>query len=323
MKTEIKIIATPQDAGQRLDKFLAQSSDMSRTRIANLINSGDVWCNAEIITDISQKVKADDEYVIKVPELSSLEVQKTNIPLDIVYEDKDIIVINKPAGLVVHPAAGHASDTLVNALLYHCDDLSGIGGVERPGIVHRLDKDTSGLMIVAKNDNAHIKLSEQFANHEIEKIYMAIVYGTFKPLSGTIKGNIGRSPKNRQKMAVVQGSGKPAITHYKTLEVYCDGSISLVECGLETGRTHQIRVHLSQNGHSLIGDTLYGGGNKSLKSYLSKEERDAINGFARQALHAHKLTFIHPASGEELSFTAELPKDMHSLLSALGTNILA
>ncbi len=312
---KIKIKPEQKDIGTRVDKFLSTSSDISRTRIAALINQGNIFIGEEKITDISSKVK-DEEYIITIPENIPLDVQKSDIPLDIIYEDSEIIVINKPAGLVVHPAAGHSDDTLVNALLFHCHDLSGIGGVERPGIVHRLDKDTSGLMVVAKTDNAHINLSEQFANHEVEKLYKAVVYGTFKPLSGTIKGSIGRSPKNRQKMAIVP-NGKSATTHYKTIDSYFDGVISLVECDLETGRTHQIRVHLSQNGHSLVGDSLYGGGNKTLKSTLPQDVRDAINNFKRQALHAYKLSFTHPTNCEKLSFEIPLSDDINQLINIL------
>ena len=236
-------------------------------------------------------------------------MERRHIPLDILYEDDDLLVVNKPAGLVVHPGAGNPRGTLVNALLAHCkDSLSGIGGVKRPGIVHRIDKDTSGILVVAKNDFTHTRLSEQFAEHTIERIYQAFVWGYVQKTTGVVVGDIGRSPHNRQKMAIV-AHGKKATTHYERVAVFGKGVASHIQCILETGRTHQIRVHMSSIGHSLIGDPIYGN--------IPRTAPDFAKYFPRQALHAGFLGFTHPRTGERLSFEAPLPADMQELLEQL------
>lgn len=304
--------------GLRIDKFLALSfPELSRTQIQRLIKDGNVTCDDDIIADSSFKVRIDDSYQVFVPEAVEADPEPENIPLDIVFEDEDIIVVNKPAGMTVHPAPGALSGTLVNALLYHCQDsLSGIGGVKRPGIVHRIDKDTSGLLVVAKNDVAHRFLSEQFFNHSIERTYYAIVYGVPTPMVGKIEGNIGRSPYDRKKMAVLANGGKHAVTHYKVIETY-NGIASMVQCNLETGRTHQIRVHLSSLGCNLIGDQVYVKAKKTSIKCLNLEAKNYINTFPRQALHAATLGFIHPRSKKFVSFTSSFPDDFSSLLTVL------
>lgn len=307
----------PTEENLRLDKYLVHKlPDLSRSRIQRLIANGYVMLDDTVLTDNSRKVKKSDAYVITVPPAEEAEPAAEAIDLDIIYEDEDLLVVNKPAGMTVHPAAGAYHGTLVNALLYHCADcLSGIGGVKRPGIVHRIDKETSGLLVVAKNDLAHQRLSEQFAEHSIERTYFAIVYGVPNPLCGTIEGNIGRSPYDRKKMAIVSCGGKTAITHYKTIQIF-GRSAALVQCNLETGRTHQIRVHLSSIGHALIGDKVYVKNKKSEQAVFEKL-KCCINSFPRQALHAKSLGFIHPRTGEQMSFNSELPEDMQTLLEQL------
>lgn len=292
----------PSDKGKRLDKYLSDCfPDISRNRLRALIEQGCV----EQTTDASLKMKEGMFFTLHLPEAKEAAPQPENIPLDILYEDRDIIVINKPAGMVVHPAAGVQDGTLVNALLAHCQgSLSGIGGVKRPGIVHRIDKETSGILVAAKNDTAHQKLSEQFAVHSIQRTYQAFVWGRLLPLEGTIEGPIGRSTQDRQKMAIVP-NGKPAVTHYKTKEVFKDGLASFMEFRLETGRTHQIRVHMSAKKHSLIGDKLYGQTFKNAPSFLRT--------FPRQALHAFSLGFLHPISQKPLYFETPMPQDMQEL----------
>ena len=297
---------------QRLDAALAEIvKDLSRERIKALIADGQLCVAGTVVTDPAAKKYAGKPFELTVPAPRDGPAQPQDIPLDIVYEDHHLIVVNKPAGMVVHPAAGHPDGTLVNALLHHCKgQLSGIGGVMRPGIVHRIDKDTSGLMVAAKTDEAHQGLSKLFATHDIERRYLAIVNGRPHPLNGTIEGNIGRSPVNRKKMAVVgEGRGKPAITHYRTLEPL--NGATLVECTLETGRTHQVRVHMSQKGYSLVGDPLYGVRRKSALS-----GRKDIR-FGRQALHAASLGFAHPVSKDILMFSIDMPEDMQVLLMKL------
>ena len=304
--------------GLRIDKFLAQSfPDMSRSQIQRLIKLGNISCEDNIIVDSSFKVRTDDVYQIFVPEAVEADPQPQDIPIEIVYEDEDLVIVNKPAGMTVHPAPGAPDGTLVNALLFHCrDKLSGVGGVKRPGIVHRIDKDTSGLLVVAKNDMAHRGLSEQFFEHSIERTYFAAVYGLMNPLSGRIEANIARSPYDRKKMAVVANGGKRAVTNYKTLETY-KGIASLVQCNLETGRTHQIRVHLSSQGCNLIGDQTYVKAKKTSIKGMDENSKNFINNFPRQALHAASLGFIHPRSGEFMSFNSSLPKDFSDLLDVL------
>lgn len=302
----------------RIDKFLALClPDMSRARIQRLIEGGNVVLDEIVIADNSHKVKVGDCYQITIPPAKEANPEPEDIALDIVYEDEDVVVVNKPAGMTVHPAAGAYSGTLVNALLYHCrDNLSGIGGVKRPGIVHRIDKETSGLLVVAKNDAAHKFLSEQFAEHSVERTYFAVVYGVPNPLNGKIVANIGRSNTDRKKMAIVENRGKVAITNYKTVQVY-KKTASLVQCNLETGRTHQIRVHMSSIGNALIGDKVYVKNHKSsipapteIKNYLSD--------FPRQALHAKTLGFIHPKSKKFMQFDTDIPQDMAQLILKLS-----
>ena len=296
--------------GIRLDKALAiLVPELSRTRIKALILGDNVQLNDVIVTDPSQKVSQSQSITIEVPPILDANPVAQDIPLDILYEDNDVIVINKPAGMVVHPAPGNSSNTLVNALLGHCkDSLSGIGGVKRPGIVHRLDKDTSGLMVVAKNDHAHKMLSSQFADRSLSRVYYAIVWGLPSPTSGTIEGNIGRSPNNRQKMAMVAYGGRTAVTHYRVVQPF-GVEASLVECTLETGRTHQIRVHMTSINHAIIGDTTYG-----THRARYKDIKSVIH---RQALHAKRIKFIHPTTNKLMEFESDLPEDMLQLIDYL------
>ena len=294
----------------RLDKALAQATGLSRERVKGLIAAGKVAIGGSAATSPSAKVAAGTAYAIDLPPPEPLDVEAQAIPLDIVYEDRHLLVVNKPAGMVVHPAAGNRDGTLVNALLHHCrGDLSGINGVARPGIVHRIDKDTSGLLVVARTDAAHEGLAAQFAAHTIDRRYLAICGGHPRPASGTIATRLGRSDANRKKMAVLApGSkrGKHAVTHYRTIELL--SGCALIECRLETGRTHQVRVHCASIGHALLGDPQYGSDPKGLRPVLKRI------GFARQALHAATLGFTHPATGERVDFAAELPADMAELI---------
>ena len=321
MNNEEMIFSTPEAAvenkNQRLDKFLAQKlPDFSRSQLQRLLSEGNVLLDDIIVSDNSHKVKVGDVYQVIVPPAVEAEPVPEDIPLNVVYEDDDILVVNKPAGMTVHPAAGVSRGTLVNALLYHChSSLSGIGGVRRPGIVHRIDRETSGLLVVAKNDFAHRFLSEQFAEHSIERTYLAIVYGVPNPLDGRIVGNIGRSPVDRKKMALVASGGKSAVTNYKTLKVFKNAA-SLVQCNLETGRTHQIRVHLTSVGNALIGDKVYVKNHKTAVS-LPQNLKNYVNSFPRQALHAKSLGFIHPQSKKFMQFDSEPPDDMEELLHKL------
>jgi 23S rRNA pseudouridine1911/1915/1917 synthase len=284
---------TPAHAGERFDRFVAaQLPELSRSRVQALIRSGDILLNGASAR-LSESLRVDDLVTARIPDSAPLaELQAEDIPLAVLHEDSDLIVIDKPAGLVVHPGAGNATGTLVQALLHHCTDLSGIGGVERPGIVHRLDKETSGCLVVAKNDLAHQSLAAQFAGRTVEKTYLAIVEGTLRRGSGVVDAAIGRHRSNRQKMAVdATGKGREAVTHYRVLAA-ADG-LSLVECQPKTGRTHQIRVHLKHLGHPLAGDPVYG----------------RRGHFERHLLHAWKLAFDHPRSGERLTFTSPVPAD--------------
>lgn len=306
------------DKNSRLDKFLVKNMpNFSRAQLQRLISEGNVLLEDVVVSDNSHKVNAGDIYQIIVPPAVEAEPLPENIPLDIVYEDEDLLVVNKPAGMTVHPAAGVSRGTLVNALLFHCkDSLSGIGGVKRPGIVHRIDRETSGLLVVAKNDNAHRFLSDQFAEHSIERTYWAVVYGIPNPLEGRIEGNIGRSPFDRKKMAIVENGGKRAVTNYKTLKKFKNAT-ALVQCNLETGRTHQIRVHLTSVGNALIGDKVYVKSHKTAVP-LSQELKNYINNFPRQALHAKSLGFIHPRLKKYIHFDSELPFDMAELIEKLS-----
>lgn len=303
--------------GKRIDKFLSDCfSDISRSQIQKLIETGMVTCDDNTIGSNSFKVREGDVYCLEVPPAEDPEPIAQDIPLDIIYEDEDIVVVNKPAGMTVHPAPGAPDKTLVNALLFHCKDLSGIGGVKRPGIVHRIDKETSGILVVAKNDMAHQNLCLQFAEHSIDRTYFAVVYGVPTPLSGKIDADIGRSPYDRKKMAVLQRGGKHAVTHYHTTDVF-GGVASLVRCNLETGRTHQIRVHLTRLGCGLLGDKVYGKAKKISSKTADSEEIDFINNFSRQALHAKTLGFEHPRTKQKMVFNSEFPKDFEKLLDCL------
>ena len=309
-------------AGLRLDKALAVLvPDISRSRLKALILGGNVALGARTLTDVSHAVRAGDRLTLNVPEAISPIPQGQEIPLDIVYEDEHLIVIDKPVGLVVHPAPGNPDRTLVNALIAHCgESLSGIGGVKRPGIVHRIDKDTSGLMVVAKTDEAHAGLSAAFAAHAIERAYLAVVWGVPQPPSGEIEGAIGRDPRNRKKMAVVTRGGKSALTRYETIKRF-GAAAALVECRLATGRTHQIRVHMTQIGHPLVGDTLYGRSRKRRLSGISDKAAEALRTFPRQALHARLIGFEHPVTGRHLKFESELPSDIQGLVDTLRGGI--
>ena len=295
------IFAADKD-GERLDVFLVrQQPELSRAHVQKIIASGDVLVDGRG-RKANFKLKAGSSVSFNLPEASPIEVKPEDIPLDILYEDEDIIVVNKARGMVVHPAAGVNSGTLVNALLFHCHDLSGINGEIRPGIVHRLDKDTPGVMVAAKNDKAHLNLAEQIGMKTAHRSYLAVVHGNIKEEAGIIKGDIGRHPTDRKRMAIVQENGKPAVTRFRVLERF--GDYTLVECRLETGRTHQIRVHLTSIGHPLVNDPKYG----RCKSPF---------GIKGQALHSRKLTLKHPATGAEMIFEAPLPEDMEKILAAL------
>jgi 23S rRNA pseudouridine1911/1915/1917 synthase len=304
------IISGTLAGGERLDKALAEASGLSRERVKALLGEGRVLLDGKAATQPSLKPDAGTAFAITVPAITPDEAQAEDIPLNVVFEDADLIVIDKPAGLVVHPAAGNYDGTLVNALLHHCrGQLSGIGGVARPGIVHRIDKDTSGLLVAAKTDKAHEGLARQFADHSIERVYLAVVAGLPIPPAGTVRGHIGRSDHDRKKMTVLHElnkRGKHAVTHYKVLEKL-DAS-ALVECRLETGRTHQVRVHMASIGHPLLGDPAYGRTPARLRPRLH-----ALH-FARQALHAAVLGFVHPVTGAALRFESTLPADMAGLL---------
>ncbi|MCB8822322.1 RluA family pseudouridine synthase [Microvirga rosea] len=310
---------------ERLDRVLARlATDLSRSRLQALIRDGQVEIDGAPALDPSRKIPGGVRIALTVPPAVPPEPQGEAIALVIVYEDEDLIVIDKPAGLVVHPAAGHDSGTLVNALIAHCgESLSGIGGVKRPGIVHRLDKDTSGLLVVAKNDRAHQGLAEQFADHgrtgPLERAYLAMVWGVPTRQHGTVEAALARSTHNREKIAVVpEERGRYAITHYELIEPLPASAplASLVRCVLETGRTHQIRVHMAHLGHPLLGDSLYGSGFKTKANRLSEPQQLSLKALDRQALHAAVLGFEHPGTGEFLRFESPLPADMEALLGS-------
>lgn len=313
-----KIIVSDEFAGERLDKFLtSQMPDMSRSRIQSLIADGQVTNEqGKSITSAKHKVVGDEVFLINIPEPQKLLLNPEAIDLEILFEDDHLIVINKQYGLAVHPAPGQWTGTLVHGLLHHCGkSLSGINGVERPGIVHRLDKDTSGVMVIAKDDVTHRGLAEQFEQRTLTREYLALCYGFIQPSEGEIEGNIGRNPKDRKKMAVVDDmQGKPAVTLYSTEKRFATDA-SLIRCTLRTGRTHQIRVHLSHLGHGIIGDPVYGKF-KQLKNY-SPEVNAHIRSIKRQMLHAAVLGFIHPITNEELYFETDVPADFQELLNLL------
>jgi len=325
--TPKEVIVADTESGGRLDRVLAsQIAELSRSRLKALILAGKVTVGGGTILDPGHHVNAGDLIIVDVPPPEAAEPAGEAIPLDIVFEDDSIIIIEKPKGLVVHPAAGHQTGTLVNALIAHCgDSLSGIGGVRRPGIVHRLDKDTTGLLIVAKNDRAHASLAAQFADHgrtgPLERAYLAFVWGVPDRPRGTIDKPLGRHPHARDKMAI-RADGREAITHWEVLETFNDSEgkpvASLLECRLETGRTHQIRVHLASIGHPLLGDEVYGPGFKTKAALLDKKAKSALEGLGRQALHAYLLAVTHPVSGEFLEFQSELPSDLTRLQNALA-----
>jgi 23S rRNA pseudouridine1911/1915/1917 synthase len=318
---EHRVTALTADSGTRLDRLLAQHlPQLSRSRAKALIEAGQVSAGGATISDPSHRVKPGQTFAIIVPELRPAKPQGQVIALDIVYEDSDLIVVNKPAGMVVHPAPGNPDRTLVNALIAHCgSSLSGIGGELRPGIVHRIDKDTSGLIVAAKNDSAHRTLSAAFAAHDIERAYQAIVWGVPTPPAGEISGSIGRHPTHRKRMAIVAGGGKPALTRYR-VQRRLGAAASLVECRLATGRTHQIRVHMAAIGHPVIGDTVYGGMKPGPSIVPSGWNREAARGFGRQALHAFRLGIRHPRSLESMRWEVDLPKDMKMLIRFLEGN---
>jgi len=324
------VTAGPDDAGRRLDQFLAGAlgEAVSRSRVKVLIETGQVTLNGAVVREPKRRIAEGDVASIDVPPPTEAEPRAEAIALSILYEDDDLIVIDKPAGMVVHPGAGNPSGTLVNALLHHCGDtLSGIGGVRRPGIVHRLDKDTSGVMVVAKTDAAHRGLSAQFADHgrtgPMRRSYRALVWGAPDRARGTVETFLGRSGGDRTKQAVVsqsQPDARHAVTHYAVRERFGPAGkpvASLVECTLETGRTHQIRVHMAHLGHPLVGDAVYGGGFASKSRTLPEPVRAAIDVLGRQALHAATLVFVHPATGDVMTFEAPLPADMADLITLL------
>jgi 23S rRNA pseudouridine1911/1915/1917 synthase len=332
------LIVSADSIGLRLDLWLTEqlAPDFSRNRIKGLIEDGAVMRNGKTANLPKQKLQLGDIISLIVPEAAPAEPEGEAIDLDILHEDDDIIVINKPAGLVVHPGAGNWTGTLVNALIHHCGEtLSGIGGVKRPGIVHRLDKDTSGVMVTAKNDHAHKYLSNAFADHgetaDLERAYLALVWGTPPRQTGTIEAHLGRSTKDRMKQAVVpegREDARHAVTHFTVIERFGlkpDGTAmaSLVECRLETGRTHQIRVHMAHIGHPLIGDQDYGMAFKTKVNKLPEPLAETVRNFPRQALHAYLLAFAHPTSDDHMEFETELPQDMEELVEAFRTAALA
>lgn len=333
------LVAVAANGGGRLDRVLADALPaLSRSRLKALIEAGHVALaapgqgaptttapdqGATTITEPAYRVKPGQSFAIFVPEAEPARPPGEAIALDVVYEDADLVVIDKPAGLVVHPAPGNARGTLVNALIAHCgESLSGIGGERRPGIVHRLDKDTSGLMVIAKNDRTHRDLAAQFKARSIERAYLALVWGRPAPATGDIAGNIGRSPRNRQKMAVLARGGRPALTRYRT-NAALGPAASLVECRLATGRTHQIRVHMAHRGHPVIGDTRYGGGMTPARRHLVGEAAaEAVRTLGRQALHATVIGFRHPGRGETMAFSRPLPADLEAVSALLRDSCL-
>ena len=329
--------AEASDAGERLDRWLSGWTELSRARIRTLVEHGEVRADGDIVRKVTAKVREGVEYAVHVPPPVDDTPQPQDIPLAVLFEDEHLIVLDKPSGLVVHPAPGSPDGTLVNALLHHArGSLSGIGGVMRPGIVHRLDKDTSGVMVVAKSDKAHRGLAKQFANHSLERAYQCLVRGRPNPREGTVVSRLARSPHDRKKMAVVKGTlgnlegsdhGRHAVTHYRTLRGFGQKrgasvgtpKVAELECRLKTGRTHQIRVHMSHIGAPLLGDPLYGNYRQFLSDTSEAEERvrDAVAAFKRQALHARLLGFVHPVTKEEMRFETEPPADYRTLVTAL------
>jgi 23S rRNA pseudouridine1911/1915/1917 synthase len=323
----LEAAVSPDEAGERLDRFLQRRfPQTSRARFQALIANGCVAVEGAAVREARRKIKAGEHVSVRLPPATAATPAPETIPLDIVYEDDALIVIDKPAGLVVHPAAGHETGTLVNALIGHCgESLSGIGGVKRPGIVHRLDRDTSGLLVVAKTDEAHKRLSEQFAAHgrdgRLERAYLAVVWGAPERRRGTVDAPIGRHGTAREKMSVAHRPGsREAVTHYEVEEIFgAPPYASLIRCRLETGRTHQIRVHMAHIGHPLLGDETYGKGFKASIGKLPKEAQAALKALSRQALHAAVLGFEHPISGELMHFESAPPADLAALIAALSS----
>jgi 23S rRNA pseudouridine1911/1915/1917 synthase len=327
--TRETLTVAPEEAGKRLDLFLAHRLPaFSRSRLQALVRAGHVARDGTSTTELTHRVHAGETYALEVPEAQPATPQPQDMPLAVVYEDAHLIVIDKPAGLAVHPGPGHASGTLVNALIAHCGaSLSGIGGIKRPGIVHRLDKDTSGLLVVAKTDKAHQGLSEQFASHgadgRLERRYLALVWGVPERQRGVIDAALARSRANRTKIAVVSAeAGRRAVTHYEVLATYPPKApkplASLLRLTLETGRTHQVRVHLAHTGHPLLGDMTYGAGFKASGRNLAEEAQKALASLDRQALHAAELAFVHPATRKRLRFQSPMPPDMERLAAGLA-----
>ena len=321
MKNIINLIVKDIENGQRVDQFISNNKkDLSRTRIKNLILNKNLKINKKIIIDPSKKIYVNDNINLEIPVPQKASLKPFNFKLDIFHEDKDLLVINKPAGISMHPGAGDYDKTLVNALMhYDSKNLSNIGDELRPGIVHRIDKDTSGLIVVAKNNLAHEKLSNQFSEHSIKRIYQALIWGKLRPQSGKIETLITRSSKNRQLMEVGLTKGKKAVTNYKTLEVFEHEKIptfSLIECKLETGRTHQIRVHMSYKGNNILGDKKYKKKFKKFKNINETLEKNILS-LDRQFLHAKTIGFIHPITEKELEFTSNLPQDLDNILKML------
>lgn len=322
---KIEISALKEDQGKRLDKFLLEKlvdlmPVISRSRVQDLMGQGAVLnlVSGTVINDCSGKIKGNENFVITFPENKESPIEAQNIDFEIIFEDEEMLVINKPAGLITHPGNGNHDKTLVNALLFRIgDSLSGINGVNRPGIVHRLDKDTSGLMVVAKTDLAHQNLAAQLVSRSLKRSYLALCYGAPKPAKGIINKNIDRSHKNRLKMTIVKTGGKNAITHYEMMKSYFGGLLSLVKCQLDTGRTHQIRVHLNEIGCSLVGDQMYSGKRHFLGS-LEPEIQDLINHFPRQFLHSYKIAFLHPKSGEKMEFEIPLAPDLQKIIDKIS-----
>ena len=316
-----KLLITEEDAGSRLDIVLTKLlPELTRSNLKKIIELNQVKINNIITNSPSKKLKINDNIEINLLPKQEIKIEPYKTKLNIVFEDKDILVINKPAGMVVHPGAGNFTETLVNALIYKYKKLSDLNGSTRPGIVHRIDKETSGLLVVAKNNKAHAHLGKQFNDHSIARTYQALVWGVLRPLSGRIETLIGRSRKNRQLMSVTEITGKKAVTNYSTLKVFDIKDIpkiSFVECQLETGRTHQIRVHMAYKGNSLLGDQQYGKKNLKFKK-LNEEFAEKLKVLNRQALHAKNLGFIHPTTNKFISFESELPTDFKKILNLLN-----
>ena len=321
MEKSINLIVQYEDNNLRIDVFVSKKEDsLSRTRVKNLILKKKLKLNNQIITNSSKKILTGDKISLEIPRAKLANLKPYDFKLNIIYEDKDILIIDKPAGIVMHPGAGNFDNTIVNALMNYCGkNLSNIGDELRPGIVHRIDKDTSGLIVVAKNNIAHENLSKQFNKHTITRVYQLLIWGKLRPQNGTIKTLITRSKKNRQLMEVGITKGKNAITNYKTLEVFENNkmpTLSLVECKLETGRTHQIRVHMSHKGNNILGDKKYKKKYKKFKNIDPNLENLIIN-LDRQFLHAKTLGFFHPNSGKEVNFSSFLPQDLENILKTL------